>query len=84
LNRKSVTAKLLAEYPLHIRTYDLLASQGEDLRPLHFVDRRRRLEDLIERHGSSRLDISPLVPFATWKDLAAARANPAKVFMRSF
>ena len=77
LNRKSVTAKLIADYPLHIRVYDLLTEHGEDLRPLHFEERRRRLEALVARCGSSRIDISPLVPFQSWEELAAARADPA-------
>ena len=77
LNRKAVTPKLLAEYPAHIRAYDLLAEGEEDLRPLPFLERRRRLEALVARLGCERLDVSPLVPFATWDDLAAARADPA-------
>ncbi len=77
LNRKTVTAKLLADFPLHIRAYDLLAAQGEDLRPLSFAERRERLEGLIVQGASSRLDLSPLVPFGNWEELAEARANPA-------
>lgn len=77
LNRKTVTPKLLAEYPAHIRAYDLLAEDGEDLRALPFRDRRQRLESFVERQQLSRFDLSPLVPFRTWDDLAAARANPA-------
>jgi DNA ligase-1 len=76
LNRKTVTAKLIADFPLHIRAYDLLAQNGEDLRPLHFEERRRRLEALVAACPSDRIDLSPLVPFATWEDLAQARANP--------
>src|SRR3712207_5824139 len=79
LNRKAVTPKLLAEFPAHIRAYDFLAEGGEDLRPLPFAERRRRLEAFIARLGNPRLDLSPLVPFATWEDLAAARADPASV-----
>src|SRR5579863_7307377 len=44
LNRKSVTAKLMAEFPAHLRTYDLLAEGEEDLRELPFAERRTRLE----------------------------------------
>src|SRR4029077_13781637 len=36
LNRKTVTAKLLAEFPAHLRAYDLLADGGEDLREQPF------------------------------------------------
>jgi DNA ligase 1 len=79
LNRKSVTPKLLAEYPAHLRVYDILAESGADLRALPFAERRRRLEALVEGLGNPRIDLSPLVPFATWDDLAAARRDPASV-----
>jgi DNA ligase 1 len=77
LNRKTVTAKLMAEFPAHLRAYDLLADGDEDLRELPFAERRTRLEQFIARLNEPRIDISPLVPFATWDDLGAARKNPA-------
>jgi DNA ligase-1 len=77
LNRKSVTAKLLAEFPAHLRAYDLLVEAEEDLREKPFAARRARLEALLARLADPRLDISPLVPFKTWDDLRAARADPA-------
>ena len=76
LNRKSVSAKLLADYPAHIRAYDLLAEDGEDLRPLPFAERRERLEKLVARLGNPRIDLSPIVPFANFAELAALRADP--------
>src|SRR3954451_12679480 len=79
LNRKSVTQKLLADYPAHLRVYDLLAEGEEDVRALPFAERRRRLEALVARLDNPRIDLSPLVPFATWGELAAARADPASV-----
>ncbi len=77
LNRKSVTNKLMAEFPAHLRAYDLLADGAEDLRELPFAARRARLEQFVGRLKEPRVDLSPLVPFATWEDLAAARKNPA-------
>lgn len=77
LNRKSVTAKLLAEFPAHLRAYDLLADGDEDLRGLAFVERRRRLESFVARLNEHRVDVSPLVEFGTWEQLAAARKDPA-------
>jgi DNA ligase 1 len=77
LNRKTVTAKLTAEFPAHLRAYDLLADGDEDLRELPFVTRRARLEDFIARLNDPRVDLSPLVPFATWDELRAARKEPA-------
>ena len=77
LNRKSVSARLLADHPLHIRAYDLLMENGEDLRPLHFMERRARLEALIARSQPARFDLSPLVPFDSWEALAQARFSPS-------
>jgi DNA ligase-1 len=77
LNRKTVTAKLNYEFPAHLRAYDLLFEGDEDLRDLPFAERRARLEALLARLTTSRIDISPLVRFATWDDLMAARADPA-------
>ena len=39
--------------------------------------RRARLEAFVARLDDPRIDLSPLVPFATWEELAAARADPA-------
>ncbi|MFL1875938.1 cisplatin damage response ATP-dependent DNA ligase [Hansschlegelia beijingensis] len=77
LNRKSVTPKLIAEFPVHIRVYDLLVEGGEDLREKPFMERRARLEAFIAREQNPRVDLSPMVPFADWDELAAARLDPA-------
>jgi len=76
LNRKTVDARLTAAHPAAIRAYDLLAEGREDTRTLAFAERRRRLEAFVARQGSTRIDLSPLQPFATWADLAALRAEP--------
>jgi DNA ligase-1 len=77
LNRKAVTPKLQAEFPAHLRAYDLLVDGDEDLREMPFAERRKRLEQFITRLGDPRVDLSPLVAFATWEQLAAARSDPA-------
>jgi DNA ligase-1 len=79
LNRKAVTPKLIAEFPAHLRVYDILFEGEEDLRGLPFAERRKRLEALVARIDDPRIDLSPMVPFSTWEDLAAARADPASV-----
>jgi DNA ligase 1 len=76
LNRKTVNAKLLAEFPAHLRAYDLLVDGADDLRTLPFAERRARLEAFIARSDDPRIDLSPLVPFTTWDELAAARRHP--------
>ena len=77
LNRKAVTLKLLAEFPAHLRAYDLLAEGDEDLRGHPFTERRARLKNFIARLNEPRIDLSPLIPFRTWDELAAARADPS-------
>jgi DNA ligase-1 len=77
LNRKTVSAKLLTEFPAHIRAYDLLSLDGEDLRPLPFDERRRRLDAFVSGAQSDRLDLSPQVAASSWEALAAARREPA-------
>jgi len=78
LNRKAVTDKLTAEFPAHLRAYDVLVDGADDLRDRPFVERRARLEAFVARTASPRLDLSPLVAFSTWEELAAARADPAR------
>jgi DNA ligase-1 len=77
LNRKTVTAKLMAEFPAHLRAYDLLADGEEDLRERPFAERRARLENFVVRLNDERIDLSALVPFRGWDELIAARKNPA-------
>jgi len=75
LNRKTVDAKLMAAQPAAIVAYDLLAEEGEDLRPLPLARRRARLEALVPR-GGPRLHLSPLVPWTDEAELARLRADP--------
>ena len=76
LNRKTVDPKLVASHPAALIAYDLLAEQGEDLRPLPLVARRERLARLVQRVGSERMILSPDVPFNDVHQLAALRADP--------
>jgi DNA ligase 1 len=77
LNRKTVGTKLIAEYPAHLRAYDVLALDGEDLRGLPFPERRARLEGLVAQLDDPRIDLSPLITFTTWDELIASRTDPA-------
>lgn len=77
LNRKTVSAKLLASHPAHMRVYDVLRHKGEDLRNLPFIERRARLAQLIAEHHHPRIDLSAMVAFEDWPKLKHARADPA-------
>jgi DNA ligase-1 len=78
LNRKTVTPKLLAEFPAHLRVYDLLVDGEEDLREKPLAERRARLEAFVARLADPRVSLSPLIAFSDWAALKAARANPAE------
>jgi DNA ligase-1 len=77
LNRKVVSPKLMNEYPIHLRAYDLLGEGKEDLRTLPFAERRARLEAFVARLDDPRVDLSPTIAFDSWDVLTAARKNPA-------
>jgi len=77
LNRKVVSPKLMKDYPIHLRAYDLLGEGNTDLRTLPFAERRARLEAFVARLDDSRVDLSPTIAFDSWDELTAARKNPA-------
>lgn len=76
LNRKTADAKLTERFPAGVRVYDILSEGTEDLRQLPFIIRRRRLDAFVKRLDQPRIDLSPLVPFKTWDDVARLRAAP--------
>jgi DNA ligase-1 len=76
LNRKSADAGMIAARPAGLRAYDLLMDGAEDVRALPFAERRARLERRLAGRGGGRIDLSPLVAFKSWEDLAALRADP--------
>ncbi len=76
LNRKTVSKKLMTERPAFMRVYDVLVVGDDDLRASPFRDRRARLEAFLAPLDPARFDASPLVPFASFEELANRRAQP--------
>ncbi|MGR3719768.1 MAG: cisplatin damage response ATP-dependent DNA ligase [Paracoccus sp. (in: a-proteobacteria)] len=74
LNRKAISRAMLDSHPAGLRLYDLMIWQGRDLRGLPLAERRAVLDGA--DFGSDRIDVSPLLDFATWDDLAALRTDP--------
>jgi DNA ligase-1 len=73
LNRRTVSARMLRDYPVAVRLYDILFEGTEDLRALPFDARRARLEDWFARMAPPRMDLSPLIPFGSVAELSAIR-----------
>lgn len=77
LNRKIAIPRHLAEYPAFVRVYDMLFDEDEDIRALAWTERRARLEAWFERHQQTRLDLSEVLEFASWEELAEMRRRGA-------
>ena len=76
LNRKRVSPKQMVDRPAFLRAYDLLQEGEENVRPLPFAERRKRLERFVVSQTSNRIDLSPLVPFKTSIQLEDLRRHP--------
>ncbi len=76
LGRKRVTARMMADYPVFLRCYDLLFDGSEDVRGLNWAARRRRLEALVPRLDPERFDLSPALDAGSFEALARLRDEP--------
>jgi DNA ligase 1 len=73
IGRRKLTAKILRDVPARFVAYDLLESEGEDLRARPLRERRERLSGLLGRVASPVLSISPAVTETSWAALTAVR-----------
>jgi DNA ligase-1 len=73
LNRKTVSAAMLKEFPAGIKLYDILFDGEHDVRPLSFDERRQRLEAFVARENPAGMSLSPLIKFDLHHELAALR-----------
>ncbi|HXO75914.1 MAG TPA: hypothetical protein VN824_11775, partial [Puia sp.] len=73
IGRKNVTKKHLTEVPVGFIAYDLLEYNGEDWRNRPLEQRRAQLENLATAAAHPMLQLSPVISFDDWKELAAKR-----------
>ena len=72
------TPKLMAEFPAHLRAYDLLGRGRRAIcATLPFAERRARLEAFVAQLDDPRVDLSPTVPFAS-----LGRSSPPRAPIR--
>lgn len=74
LGRKAPGKKLLGEVPASLVAFDLLESNGTDLRDRPFAERRKMLDSLVESTNHDRLVLSPTIDFDTWTTLTTKRS----------
>ena len=72
IGRKTLTKKVLAEAPAAFVAYDLLEAGGQDLRTLPQLERRARLEALLQGRP---MRLSPRVVADDWPAYARLRAG---------
>jgi DNA ligase-1 len=75
LGRKTVSARMLGDYPAFVRLYDILFDGTEDLRSLPLVERRARLEPFVARLDPGRFDLSALIEAKDFEALEEIRGG---------
>jgi DNA ligase-1 len=75
LGRKTVSARMLSDYPAFVRLYDLLYEGDEDLRALPWTQRRARLEAFMPSLPPDRFDISSIIAADSFAALGDIRAG---------
>ena len=75
IGRKNVTKKQLTEAPVGFIAYDLLEYEGVDWRERPMSERRAKLEQIIAAIDHPLMQLSPIITFDNWDDLAAQRES---------
>jgi DNA ligase-1 len=73
IGRKNVTKKNLSEVPVGFIAYDLLEYEGEDWRGRPLSERRAQLEAIVGAAAHPLLQLSPVIAFKSWDQLADIR-----------
>ncbi len=73
IGRKNVTKKHLSEVPVGFIAYDLLEFEGEDWRGKPLTERRKQLEAVVAAVAHPLMQLSPVIRFDDWAQLAEAR-----------
>lgn len=75
LGRKTVTKRMMTDYPPFVRLYDVLESAGRDLRGLPWTERRMVLESVAAALPADRFDLSRVIDVDDFAALSDLRDN---------
>ena len=75
LGRKTVSRKILGQFPAFVRLYDILFEGEEDLRDLAWEMRRNRLDSFAKQLDPDRFDVSQLIDSQSFEELEDLRLN---------
>ena len=75
IGRKTVSASLLKKTPVILKAYDILEWEGQDIRQLPYIERRKLLEQLYEsiKDKTGNFQLSERVLLNSWEDVAKER-----------
>ena len=73
ISRKNITKKQLTEAPVGFIAYDILELEGEDIRELPLIDRRNKLEKVINDLNLPFIHLSPVIKVSNWDELKQVR-----------
>ena len=73
IGRKNITAKQLKEAPVGFIAYDIIEENGEDIRMMSMLERRKKLEEIINKINVTFLHLSPIINFNNWEELTTIR-----------
>ena len=75
LGRKVLSNRILQDFPVALRAYDLLEWQGEDWRTRPLSERRAQLERVVAEAAHPSLALSPTLQAEDWSGLDDQRAH---------
>ncbi len=75
IGRKNIGKKQLQEAPISFFAYDLLEYNYEDWRGKPLTERRRKLEEIVVPIKNKAIQISEIIDFTSWEDLAELRKS---------
>ncbi len=79
INRKTLSAKMLAEVPVVVFAYDLLEWENEDRRAQSLRERRSLLEKLLTDNPGPYIQLSPIISYESWDALKELRSGSRSI-----
>ena len=79
LNRKTISKKLLDEFPVQVYAYDLLEYEGVDWRSRGMSERRQQLEYVFQQNPSTQLHLSKIIQVDNWGKLKTIREQARSI-----
>jgi DNA ligase-1 len=79
IGRKNISKKQLLDAPICFFAYDLLECNTEDWRNKPLSERRNKLEEIINPINQNSIQLSEVIPFSSWDELAALRKTSREV-----